>query len=359
MGWRHTDLTRKPTIKDVAREANVSHATVSYILTNNWHAERISEETKQRVWDAVRRLGYKSNPIGQALKRGYTNSITLLIVTWNLARSHAATAMAISHAAALRDLEVTVHVADNDHDAEAFLKRSRLDNTGGILTLWDSPAIQESLVRSIAADGLPVVDLLPDSPEGISVVTADREDAGYRVTDHLVKLGHRRIGMICDTASRAKTTTRKIAGYWRALDQAGLSFDSALVENVTEFGFEGGYRGFPRLLQRSPDVTALFCINDPMALGALVAASEAGLSCPREFSVVGYGASPEGEYWQPSLTTVALSAERVAARAIEMVLDLRQHPGRGPETILVPGELIVRKSTGPAPKTAPGDPAGC
>ncbi len=340
-------MDRKPTIKDVAREAGVSHATVSYILSNNPHSDRISEETKQRVWEAVRVLGYRSNPLGRALKRGYTDSVTLLIVTWNLARSHAATAIAVSRAAAVHDLALTVHVADGDFDAESFIKRSSLHNTGGILVLWDSPAMQSSQLRDLARDGVPVVDLLPDSPEGISVVTADREDAGYRVSSHLVSLGHRRIGVICDTASRGKTTLRKLAGYTRALQQAGIEYDPTLIENVTEFGFEGGYRGLPRLLERAPDVTAVFCINDPIALGALVAASEAGRACPGEISVAGYGASPEGEYWRPRLTTVALSAERVAQRAIEMIRQLRRSPDRGPETVLVPGELIARDSTGP------------
>lgn len=331
----------------MAREANVSHATVSYILSNSLHAERISEETKQRVWDAVRRLGYRSNPIGRALKRGYTSQITLLIVTWNLARSHSATAMAISRAAVARDLQSTVHVADSDYDAEAFLKRTNLHNTGGILVLWDSPALRSSFLNQIASEGLPVVDLLPDSPPGISVVTADREDAGYKVTRHLVGLGHKRIGVICDTSSRAKTSLRKLAGYRRALEDAHIPYDQSLVENVTEFGFDGGYQGYTRLMTRSPDVTAIFCINDPMALGALVAASESGKKCPEELSVVGYGDSPEAEYWRPRLTTVSLSADRVAARAIEMIVDRRNAPDRGPETVLIPGQLIIRESTGP------------
>ena len=352
------NLRRRPTIKDVAREADVSHATVSYVLSNNRHADRISDETKQRILEVVKRLGYKSNPIGRALKRGYTNSITLLIVTWNLAKSHSATAMAISRAAAVHDFQVTVHVADTDLDAEAFLKRTALNNIGGLLILWDSPALQSSIVRDIAAEGLPVVDLLPDSPEGISAVTADREDAGYRVTRHLMELGHRRIGVICDTSARVKTTQRKLAGYRRALGESDIEYDPILIESVTEFGFEGGCRGFHTLRKRAPDMTGVFCINDPMALGVLVAASEAELACPADISVVGYGASPEGEYWRPRLTTVELSANRVATRAVELIAELRENPGRGAETILIPGDLIVRESTGPAPVHPPVPPLG-
>ena len=341
-------MTHKPTIKDVARDANVSHATVSYILTDSPNAARITAETKERVWASVNRLGYKSNPLGRALKRGYTNSVTLLIVSWNLARSHAATAMAISRTATQRDMEATVHVCDTDEEAEAFLKRRMMSNIGGLLILWDSPALKASVLKDIATEGLPVVDLLPDSPDGISVVTSDREDAGYRTTKHLTDLGHRRIGMIGDTTTRAKTTLRKMAGYERALREAGVEPEESLVENTTEFGFEGGHASFRKLIEKNPDLTAVLCINDPMALGVLSSASEMGLRCPEDISVAGYGASPEGEFWTPSLTTFELSAQQVAEKSINAVVGLRESHQRTPKTILLPGELIVRGSTGPA-----------
>src|SRR6478735_2433599 len=138
--------TSRPTIKDVARAASVSQSTVSYILNNARAAERISNQTKKRVWMAVEKLGYKFNPIGRALQRGYTSEVTLLIVTWNLATSHAATAMAISRAAARRDFAVTVHVADDDESAEAFVRRGNFHSGAGLLVLWDSPAFRESTI---------------------------------------------------------------------------------------------------------------------------------------------------------------------------------------------------------------------
>lgn len=343
-------LTLRPTIKDVAREANVSHSTVSYILNNTAHADRISKETKDRVWEVVHRLGYKANPIGRDLQRGYTNQITLLIVTWNLATSHAATAMAISRAASEKSFELTVHVADGDLDAEQFLKRHVSHSLGGLLVLWDSPAIKQSCLRTIVSSGVPVVNLLPDTDLGISIVTADRENAGLRATQHLISLGHRRIGVICDVDTRPTTTIHKLAGYRRALDEAGIPYDTNLIQNVTAFGFEGGYHGYPCILQRSPDVTGLFCINDSMALGVIQAAKERGQECPRDISVIGYGDAPEGGYWRPRLTTVSLSPTRVATGAIAKIFELRQKFGQTPQTTLIPEGLVVRDSTGPAPK---------
>jgi DNA-binding LacI/PurR family transcriptional regulator len=338
-------ITPRPTIKDVARVANVSQSTVSYILNNARAAERISEQTKQRVWGAVECLGYKFNPIGRALQRGYTDEVTLLMVSWNLANSHAETAMAISRAAARGGLALTVHVADDDQGAEAFIRRRSFHGTGGVLVLWDSPAFAESSLRQIAGAGVPVIDLLPGTPEGISVVTADREDAGFRAAHHLIQLGHTRIGFIGDAVARPKTTLRKLAGYRRALETAGLKYSEEAIENVTEFGFEGGKLGFQKLIERCPNLTGLFCINDAMALGAIDAAKDMGRDCPQDLSVVGFGDSPEGRHWRPKLTTIALSSNRVASSAIQLVLDHRNHPGPEPQIVLIPEEILVREST--------------
>ena len=348
----NTGLPSRPTIKDVARAANVSQATVSYILNNSSAAQRISEGTKRRVWAATERLGYRFNPVGRALQRGHTTQVTLLIVTWNLAISHAATAMAISRAAAMHDLALTVHVADDDQSAEAFIRRNVLHHLRGVLVIWDSPAFKDSSLRQLAADGMPIIDLLPDGAGGISVVTVDREEAFYRGTQHLIKLGHRQVGILCDSVARPKTTSRKLAGYRHALEDGGLPYQETFVQNVTEFGFEGGQSGVRQLIGRCPGITGLFCINDAMALGAIDTATELGRRCPADLSVVGFGDSPEGRHWRPKLTTFELSSGRVATDAIQLIVEQRLHPRTEPKTILIPEELIVRESTGPAPDVA-------
>ncbi len=340
-------LKARPTLKDVARLAKVSYATVSYILNNNKHAARISDKTRDAILKAAGRLHYRPDPSGRALQRGYTNQVTLLITTWELAISHAATAMSISRAASARELDVSVQVADTSEDAASFLEKRMLHNSGGMLVLWDSPALKKSRLQELAAEGLPVVDLLPDAPSGISVVTADREDAGRRATRHLIELGHRKIGMLCDSVTRIKTSLRKVAGYRRGLKEGGIRYDSRLMENVTESSFQGGYEGFQRLASRCPDVTALFCLNDPTALGAITAAADMGRRCPEDISVVGFGDAPEASYWRPSLTTFSLSSDAIAAKSVELLVDLRKNRKRKPQTILIPEELIIRNSTGP------------
>ena len=341
---------RPVTLRDVAREANVSLSAVSYVLNDSHHAQRISEATKKRIWEAARRLHYRSDPIGRALQRGYTNQVTLLIVSWDLATSHAATAMAISRSAARHDLALTVHVADDDAAAEAFVRRNVLHRIGGVLVLWDSPAFRESSLKLAAVEGVPVVDLLPDGPEGVSVVTVDREDAFCRGTRHLIGLGHREIGLIGDSVRRPKTTLRKLAGYRRALESAGLRYEEAYLQNVTEFGFEGGQHGLQELMRRCPGLTAVFCINDAIALGAMDTARELGRECPADLSIIGFGDSPEGAHWRPKLTTFALSSDRVATSAIGLISEQRRQRRVEPKTILIPEELILRESTAAVPQ---------
>ena len=126
-------LKARPTLKDVARLAKVSYATVSYILNNNKHAQRISDKTRDAILKAAGQLRYQPDPMGRALQRGYTNQVTLLITTWDLAISHAATAMAVSRAASAQELDVSVQVADTSQDAATFLERRMLHNSGGML----------------------------------------------------------------------------------------------------------------------------------------------------------------------------------------------------------------------------------
>jgi DNA-binding LacI/PurR family transcriptional regulator len=256
--------------------------------------------------------------------------------------------MAISRAAARHDIALTVHVADDDESAEAFVRRTMFHNLGGVLILWDSPAFENSAIRQAAQEGVPIVDLLPGPPNAISVVTADREDAGFKATRHLIEQGHRRIGLIGDVLTRPKTTLRKLAGYRRALDASRIPYDEKLIQNVTEFGFDGGRVGFQALQKLCPDVTGIFCINDAIALGAIEAAKDIGWNCPADISVVGFGDSAEGSHWRPKLSTFSLSPDRVAESAMRLVIEHRANPKLPAEEILIPEDFLLRESTGRA-----------
>ena len=336
---------------DVAREAGVSETTVSYVLSGSKDAKRISEATKRRIFAVAQRLGYSRSSTALALQRGYTDNIMLLIVTWELAMGHTRTTVAASQAAATLGLTLTTQVAKDDDEAASFLNRMQSGNPFGLLLLWDSASVPVDDIRRMSDRGLPTVDLLPSGWEGIASVTADREQGMGMMVRHLASMGHKRIGMIIDAPTRWTTSNRKLNGYRRALEDIGIGYDESLVTEAMHDHFEDGRKAFNALYSRRPDLTAVMSINDPVALGVISAAKDAGLRVPEDVSLGGFGAHPEGVYFRPKLTTLASPSERITTDAIEMLVKMRQEPDYKPESELYEMELIVRESTGPCPNT--------
>lgn len=341
-----TSRKDQPTIIDVAREAGVSKTTASYVLSGSIHAKRFSENTRKRITNAAQILGYNRNSIGAALKRGYSDNLILLAVTWELSTGHERTMTSISRAASEKGFSTTIHIALDDDEANNLLCELPSTNPYGLLLLWDSLNISIERISELRSQGLPIVDLLPPQGNEMIGVTADRDEAGFLSTDHLLRLGHRNIGILIDTVYRWKTNRQKLSGYKRALESYGVSFDDMLLQEVPGYGYEGGYQGMKSLLDRRPDVTAVICINDPMAIGAINSAQDMGLLVPDDLSVVGYGAFPEGVYIRPHLTTVSSSSANIAYQAVEMLI--RQREGvDNTKSIYEPVKLIVRESSGP------------
>lgn len=337
---------RKPTIKDVGRLAGVSQTAVSYVLSDSKHAERISPETRNRILDAAAKLGYTRNSIGAALQRGYTDAMVILAVTWDLASSHSNTIMSISRVAASKGLSTIVHVAGGDEEAIKFISNVMSLNPYGLMILWDSASLPVNELHELSKHGLPIVDLMPYSIDGIISVTADREQGFYLAMKHLTDLGHKRIGFILDTVGRMKTSIPKLEGYKRALEHAGMEFQPSLLQEAGSYSFDAGYNGARHLLNRHPDMTAVLCINDPMALGAVAAAQDMNLEVPSDLSVVGYGAQGESDYFRPKLSTLEMPSAEIAQCAVEVLVEMRQSELVSMDPVTVSMSLIARESTG-------------
>ncbi|MBI2842482.1 MAG: LacI family DNA-binding transcriptional regulator [Armatimonadetes bacterium] len=338
----------RPTIEDVAKIAGVSDTAVSWVLSGNRKANRVSEATKKRIIAAAEELGYSRNLFAAALKRGYSDTIVLLAVTWDVTTSHSDnTLMAINRVAANNGLSTIVHIADNDSEAASFLQTVSAMNPYGLLLLWESANQPTGNLLKLKSEGLPIIDLMPSSAEGIVNVTTDRQQGFYLGTRHLIDLGHRQIAVILDTTSRSRTSNQKLAGYRLAIESADVEFQSDLLQEVTGVDFEDGYNGVNELLRRRPDTSAVMCINDRIAFGAVVAIQEKGLSVPRDLSVAGYGAQKLGTYSRPRLTTIGVQSFRVAECAVGALIKMRKDEHYTPQAMSVPMELIVRESTGP------------
>ncbi len=332
------------TIYDVAKAAGVGISTVSRVLNENTN---VREETRIRVLDAIEALGYKPN-----------------ILARNLSRSHVQTVgVVLSYLTS--PFQVTVL-----QGIERFLAQAGLDLT--IFTL-ESPKRRETLLENLShgrrCDGLIVISFTPQERflqrfrrYNIPVVIADFEDAripsvfvdnvegGYLATKHLLNLGHTRIGYILDHTEPPNGSggnepgADRQRGYQRALLEAGIPFDPALVSESGQHSRERGAIAAERLLNRADRPTAIFAASDVIGLGVMECARKHGLTVPGDLAVVGFDdiemASLVG------LTTVRQPMQEMGRQAAELVTRLMQGDKVLRTSRQLAVELVVRESCG-------------
>ncbi|UFS58011.1 LacI family DNA-binding transcriptional regulator [Subtercola endophyticus] len=336
-----------PGIDAVARLAGVSTATVSRALSGNGH---VSPATRIRVQEAARQLGYVVSSPASSLASGRTKNIGVVVPFLN--RWFYSSVLEGAGAALLRNgYDLTLYGLAGGADErrsvfEHFLLRKRVDAVLALTIELTSRELQSllDLQKPIVGIGGPLT--------GVPTLSIDDVDVARRATDHLLGLGHRRIGMIGGESGFEldfHLPTNRRSGYEYALRQAGVEPDPGLFRPA-DFTITGGYAA-ARLLLEHPDArpTAVFAASDEMALGCMLAARDLGLSVPRELSVIGIDGHEYAEFF--GLTTMAQYPGRQGEQAVEMLMD-QLHPGRReavPANVPLPVELVVRGSTAPPP----------
>jgi LacI family transcriptional regulator len=342
----------RPTQVDVARRAGVSRATVSYVLNSQKDGRvPISDETRQRVLDAIDELGYEPDARAQALRSGNTKTIALIIP--DLRNPHFceyATGIEEAARAAGYHMLLSSTTLNDEYAVEVFKDLSRRRFDGLILA---SSFILESMEAQATLDqvrksGLPIVELSDNY--GVDAVAADYRNATMEVMDYLLSLGHRRIGLIYGVGGVGghELADDRIEPYRASLNAANLQIDTDLI---VECGptIEDGYQASIKLLRLGSRPTAIISVNDLLAIGALRAAVDAGLQVPKDISFVSYDDIPMANYLVPRLTTVTKDALTLGRKAFEILLARIQDPDLPRQVIYNPARLIIRESTGPAP----------
>ena len=334
-------------IKDIAKAAGVSHSTVSRALSDN---PLVNAETKERIQELAREMGYSPDAQARSLVMGRTQTIGVVGTT--IADPFiAAILQSIADTAQMHGYCVILASSNADPDLEIeavkMLHSQRVD--GVIVISSRVGALYQNHLDSLA---VPVVLLNSHSeqrgPYTFSV-GVDNLRGGYVATTHLIDAGHRRIAYVRGAADHSNELAR-FDGYRRALNDAGLGFDPALVFPGTG-GADGGEHALPLLLGQPQQATAAFCYNDMTAIGLLRAARRWGLSVPGDLAVVGFDDIPLASYIDPSLTTVAQPTDEMGLRAMRMVLDLLAEGGDNGgvvANVVVQGTLVVRGSSGAA-----------
>ena len=228
-------------------------------------------------------------------------------------------------------------------DAHRYLRMLLERRVDGILTAAP-PLEHDAKVGELLRGPTPAVSIHRVPGGGIPLVGSDHARTGLLATRHLISLGHHRVATIVGT-ERRQVTGLRLEGYRQALAEADQPFDPALVESGA-WTADGAYEGTLRLLDRAPDVTAIFAQTDVMALGVLSALGDRGLGVPQDCAVVGCDDIPMAAHTIPPLTTVHVPFYETGETAVRLLLDVIAGRAEGKKPVLLPVRLVRRRSCG-------------
>ena len=336
------------TIRDVARLAEVHPGTVSRALNEETRG-LVNRETAERVLSAVEQLGYRPNPIARGLKtsRSYTVGVLIPDLTNPL------------FPPIMRGIEdrltaagYTALIVNTDSDPareRGQMEVMRARKVDGFITA--TARLDAELLEEAAAGGAPMVLVNRSLEDGsLPAVTVD-DRAGIRLAvDHVVELGHTRVGHVAGPQN-VSTGHRRYLGFNEAMRARGLAAPRAHVRFAKKFTEAEGARACGALLDRNPELTAVVAGNDRLAIGCYDALEARGLSCPDDISITGFNDMPFVGRLSPPLTSVRVPQREIGSRAAELLLECLSGDQLDAGEILLEPELIVRRSTAP-PRSA-------
>jgi len=329
------------TLADIARALGVSKMTVSRAINN--HPE-ISPETRARILDAAQRMNYRPNQFARALT---TNRSYLLgVVVPDLMHSYfAEICRGIETVAKPLGYQNLICSTDEDIANEESEVEALLPRTDGLILASSTSPSETKFYRRLVRERAKLV-LIDRQLEGIKcpTVTTDDVKVGELATEHLLNLGHARVGHLKGTV--ASTASLRFEGYQRALAKSRIAFDAELVRDCG-FTESDGYRATREWLSNGDLPSAIFAANDPAAIGAMSAITEAGLRIPEDIAIVGGGNIHYGDMLSVPLTTIAWSTSEMGQAAARLLIDLVEGKrGSKEQHIIVEPELVIRASCG-------------
>lgn len=336
-------MKNRPTIIDVAHLAGVSKTTVSRVV--NGETDKVSPDTVQKVQAAIHSLGYEQNSIASSLRTDRTNLVMLMIpdITnpfWP--------EVARGIQDRMGNEGYSVVFGNNDWSGQReveFLRTARRNRFDGLLI---NPIFVSE--AEILASHIPTVIIgIREGYPNIDMVGSDSYRGVQKALDYLARLGHRRIGMLLGESVNSSMRSR-LQSFHEFLERSGLPVDDNLVVPVT-FDNAGGMQGMKRLLELDEIPTAVLASNDLVAIGALHVANDLGYRVPEDISIMGMDDIYAASLTIPPLTTMKKQKYELGKQAAGLLLKrLHSLDGGPPQKISLPCQLVVRGSTGPAPR---------
>lgn len=340
---RLTKINMKITIKDVAKKAGVSVATVSLVVHNN---NRISEITKKKVQQAIKDLNYHPSRSARGLVTNKTGNIGFILRDSHFLKTepfYTRIFLGAEFQARDEDYYLLLATISEDYREENILPRFVLEkNIDGIILAGKVPQL---LIDKLAEYRYPIVfvDYIP--PEGnYSAVMIDNLRGGLLAAKHLIDYGHKKIAFIGADLAHPSLYDR-LQGYKQALYNNGIPFDEDLVIIEDIPGRTQGYRAAKKLLERNKDFTAVFACNDAMAIGIMQFLKDEGYSIPDDISLIGFDDVEADLLIEPSLSTIRVPKIKLGVEALILLKDMIVNRNRNQKKVLVPVELVVRRST--------------
>jgi len=328
------------TIRDVARAAGVSIATVSRVFNGS---TRVSEVAEGRVWQAARELDYWPHGGARSLTTSRTDALGVLLPDI-YGEFFSEIIRGIDQAARRDGYHILISGSHGDSDDVITASRSMRGRIDGMILMSSDEASAESALQ--VSRQFPLVLLNPRSPiEGCSSISVANYEGAYGIVSHLIRLGHREIAILTGPEGNGDSDKR-LRGYLRALADAGIEPLPGL-RVPGDFGESSGYRAASVLLRHDPRPTAVFAANDSMAIGLLSALGNAGVEVPRDIAVTGFDDIAIARYLRPPLTTAHVDAFELGERAVRLLVTSIRMPDSGivsHETL--PVTFVVRQSCG-------------
>jgi LacI family transcriptional regulator len=341
-------VKRRARLKDIAEQTGFSTNTVSLALHRS---PLVAAETSAAIWEVARQLKYRPNQLARSLVSRQSKTIGLVLTNiQNPILTRAAEAIQhvlLGHRYATLIATSNHSIEQEKHAIETFLDRQ----VDGML-IYPSHHGEVNHIHEVLEAGTPVVLLSGGRDEGMDAVVVDSRVGARRATEHLLALGHRRIGIIDNAPGLGNF--EKQDGYVEALEAHGLAFDHELAIDAERTGPGQGYVAAGALLALAKPPTAILAANDLLAIGAIHRCEENGIEVPRDMSVIGFDNIDLAAHARPPLTTVSYEADDLAQRAVQHLLRLIEAGNNAsplqPKVEFVEPELIVRASTGPVPR---------
>lgn len=331
----------RKTIRDVARKANVSVATVSRVLSR---PSLVRPPTRNRVLKAMRECHYVYNALAGSLSVRKTATLGVIVPTITNPVFAMVTKGIQDYA---RMMGYSIILGNTDYNEENELKLIQLlqeKRADGVIL--NGPWRDARIVSLMKKTKLPFVitwQTIPDKE--VNFVAFDNFRSAYRMVEYLIGLGHRRIGMIAGKFSVSERALMRWEGYRKCLSDHQIPCDSQLVLQKG-YTFSDGKEAMARLLTLPSAPSAVFCGNDILAIGAMVCAKEKGLRVPAELSVVGFDDMEISAYYDPPLTTVAVPAYEMGQLAAKILIENIRGECKTPQQYILETNLIIRGSTG-------------